>query len=215
MNYDVNGWQILSCQFANDSGAGKMLEGILGEKIDVSQIANGAYLLDYEEIAALIDCLSLPHKRAVELLSVIISARSKSGKLSGLSDLRQLLCIFSGKSRQDIPCFEIESLRQNKISAENLSDFLRQSATDSIKLSLPPQSCALKITDEKSAAELALPCGSLVIVDSATPPAPDELSLYCTVNGTFGMAAPEQIPSALILWSMAILRLHIRPIALD
>ena len=91
MKYDVNGWKILGRQFENDADIGNLLENILGGKLDAEALAEGKHLLDYQEIAALIDYLDLSVECRVELLTEIISERSKSKGFSGISGFRQLL----------------------------------------------------------------------------------------------------------------------------
>ena len=214
MKYDVNGWKILGRQFENDADIGNLLENILGGKLDAEALAEGKHLLDYEEIAALIDYLDLSVECRVELLTEIISERSKSKGFSGISGFRQLLCAIFSAKKQPVKCLEIDKLHSYRVPEEKLSDFIRNTAENTVKLAVPPQAFALKITDGKSASELALPWGSLIVIDAENPPAPDELTLFQKLDGTFGMGILNEVNTKNSRWLAPVLRLHIIPLAM-
>ncbi len=212
MKYDVNGWKILKREFENDSEIEIFLERVLGGDVDAKTLADGEYLFDYEEIAAVMDCLDLPLECRVELLTEIISERSKSKGLAGISGFRQLLCAIFSTKKQKISCLEIENLRSEGVSGKKLSDFIKNTARNTVKLAVPPQACALKIADEVSAGDLALPCGSLVVIDAVNPPASDELTLFQRTDLSFGLAVLNGIALENLLWCAPVLRLHIIPL---
>ena len=213
MKYDVNGWKILGRQFESDADIGNLLENILGGKLDAESLAEGKHMLDYEEIAAIIDYLDLSVECRVELLTEIISERSRSKGFAGISGFRQLLCAIFSTKKHPVKCLEIEKLHSYRAPEEKLSDFIRNTAENAVKLAVPPQAFALKITDFKSASELSLPCGSLIVIDAENPPAPDELTLFQKLDGTFGMGILNEVNTGNSLWRAPVLRLHIIPLA--
>ena len=215
MKYDVNGWKILGRQFESNADIGNLLENILGGKLDAAALAEGKHLLDYEEIAAIIDYLDLSVECRVELLTEIISERSRSKGFAGISGFRQLLCAIFSTKKQPVKCLEIEKLHSYRAPEEKLSDFIRNTAENAVKLAVPPQAFALKITDCKSASELSLPCGSLIVIDAENPLAPDELTLFQKLDGTFGMGILNEVNTGNSLWRAPVLRLHIIPLAMQ
>ena len=212
MRYDVNGWNILAGSFESDAEIENFLEKTIGKHLEADALSSGKYLLDYEELAAIIDGLYLPFDLRVDLLRRIISERSKNKGFPGISGFRQLLCAIFRNKKQPIKCLEIEKLRPLGIDGKKLSDLAANLATDTIKLSVPPQACALKITDKKSADELSLPCGSMIVIDVEHPAAPDELTLLQKSNGTFALGIFSEINSGNTLWHAPVLRLHIIPL---
>ena len=211
VKYDVNGWKILGRQFENDADIGDFFEKILGVKLVADDLSDGKYLFDYEEIAAIIDYLDLSMTCRVELLTEIISERSKSKGFSGISGFRQLLCAIFSTKKQPVKCLEITKLHSYRVSEEKLSDFIRNMAENTVKLAVPPQAFALKITDSKSASELALPCGSLIVIDAVNPPDHDELTLFLKLDRTFAMGILNEVNAKNSLWRVPVLRLHIIP----
>ena len=112
-------------------------------------------------------------------------------------------------------CLEIDKLHSYRVPEEKLSDFIRNTAENTVKLAVPPQAFALKIADCKSASELSLPRGSLIVIDAENPPAPDELTLFQKLDGTFGMGILNEVNTKNSRWQAPVLRLHIIPLAMQ
>ena len=211
MKCNLNGWKILSGQFNSVAHFKTIAVELFGENFEASDVANGKHLLDGEEVAALFEHLELQSEVKCEILSGIIANRTEAGVFTGIAELRQLLCALYSDSRQELLCIDLQTLLNFDYEAENLSSFIRKKSYETLKFPLPSFAAVCKINDAVSAQDLSLPCGSMIIIDTENPPAPDEFSLILKRNGSFSLGTLNTVPFSDLLWSAPILRLHLIP----
>ena len=211
MKCNLNGWKILSGQFNSVAHFKTIAVELFGENFEASEVVNGEHLLDGEEVAALLEHLDLPCDVKYEILSDIITNRSEAGIFANIAELRQLLCALYSDTRQELSCIDLQTLINFDHNAENLSSFIRKESCETLKFPLPSFAAVCKINDAVSAQNLSLPCGSMIIIDTENPPAPEEFSLLLKCDGSFSLGALNTVSSCELRWSAPILRLHLIP----
>ena len=211
MKCDLNGWKILSGQFKSIAHFEKTALELFGKDFEAAEVVNGKYLLDGEEVAALFEHLALPLDLEREILSAIISARTQTEISSGISKLRHLLCALYTDAGEEIYCIDLPCLLKFDGSVEKLSSFIRKNSSGTLNLPVPPFAAVCKINDALSAKNLSLPCGSMIIIDAESSPAPDEFCLFLKRDNSFALGTLNTVSPGDLLWSAPVLRLHIIP----
>lgn len=211
MKCNLNGWKILSGQFNSVAHFKKIAVELFGENFEAAEVVNGKYLLNGEEIAALFEHLDLSFDIKCQILSGIIKNRTEANLLTGIAELRQLLCALYSENRQELSCIDLQTLLNFDHKVETLSSFIRKNSCGTLDLPIPPFAAICKIDDTASAEKLSLPCGSMIIIDTENPPAPDEFCLFLKSDGCFGVGILNKVSSGVLLWSAPVLRLHLIP----
>ena len=209
MKNDLNGWIILETLLCKKSENNIAPEDIFGHDFDLDAVANGEYLINAEEIAALMDAFELDVERRCELLKLIIKNRYQAGVFQDVANLRQLLCAAMTDVESEIPCVDIEKLSGFNCRESGLAQFISKLNCNTVKLTILPTAQAFRVDSEEVAQNLEIPRGSLIIVDPENSPCPDELSVSQDLDGNLEIGCFNAENSENLSWSFPILRLHL------
>ena len=209
MKNDLNGWIILEKLLTSDSGRRKVTQEIFGGDFDLQSISKGEYLINAEEIAALMDNLEMDAPSRCGLLDVIISNRQLAGNFQDVINLRQLQCTVMADRESEIPCVDLEKLSDFNPEQEDFEQFTDRICSGTVNISMPPGAMAFKVNSAEVARKLDLLQESLIIVDPANPPCPEELSIFMDRSGNMDMGYFKMENSENMLWSFPILRMHL------
>ena len=162
MKNSVNGWDVLGAELGKISNVKEIIHEVFGDNFNIDEVASGEYLLYYEDVESLLAKLALPHKTEVAFLNSLITNRIRCDITVDIESFQELFCRVVNPSENEIPCAVLETLRDFIPETDNFYEFVQNKAEYFLKMDLPANSCALKISGDLLP---ALPVGSVVIVN--------------------------------------------------
>lgn len=209
MKHDINGWQILEKHLKHHPDPQKVFDRVFGNDFDMELLSRGTHLLSIDHARHLVDELKLKPQHTDEFYNRVITSRCGAGCDYHVEEFKRCACELASKTIGAVPCAEIDILWHFQPLNETLHGFMKRVAIASYSISCPAGCCAFRVTSCRMTAKLAIPDGSLIIVNGTKPAAADELALFQCRNRRLILGKSQDFDPGRIKWTAPVIQLRI------